>query len=69
MEGYYNKESSGKELAVPTGRLSINVTNLPEFRGLIQTAKRQVDQLQQTVNWLSNFELHIDFSSDSNDTT
>ena len=61
MKGYYVQENSGKGLEVPTGRLNINVTNLPEFQKLIRQAKQEADQLQSTINRLSNFELNIDF--------
>lgn len=64
MQGYYEREHSGKGLEVPTGRLHINVTNLPEFQKLIDKAKREADQLQATVNQLSNFNLSIDFTVD-----
>lgn len=36
MKGYYNQEDSGTGLEVPTGRLSIEVKNLSEFRDLIK---------------------------------
>ena len=56
MEGYYDSEYSGKGLETPTGQLNI------EFKELVEQAKYQADQLQQTINRLSNFELKIDFS-------
>lgn len=62
MEGYYDSEYRGKGLEVPTGQLNIEVKNLPEFKELVEQAKYQADQLQQTINRLSNFELKIDFS-------
>lgn len=62
MQGHYEREHSGKGLEVPTGRLHIEVTNLPEFQKLIDKAKREADQLQATVNQLSDFDLDIDFS-------
>lgn len=63
MKGYYNQEQSGKGLEVPTGRLCIDVENLPEFKELIQQAKHEADQLKKIIDRLQNFELHIDFSS------
>ena len=63
MNGYFEKESSGKGLAVPTGRLHIEVTNLQEFQELINRAKSEADQLQKTINRLNGFELNIDFST------
>lgn len=62
MQGYYEQENSGKGLEVPTGRLHIEVMNLPEFKELINQAKQEADQLQKTINRLSNFDLNIDFS-------
>lgn len=63
MEGYYDKEYSGKQSKVPTGRLSIQITNLPEFNELIKQAEKESRKLQETINQLKNFELKIDFSS------
>lgn len=67
MRGYYDPEQSEKGLEVPTGRLSIEVKNMPEFRRLIEQAKKEADQLKKTIDQLQNFELNIDFSID--DTT
>ena len=63
MEGYYIKESSKSEVEVRKGTLKISVTNLPEFQKLVKKAKIEADQLQQTINQLSNFEINIDFSN------
>lgn len=65
MKGYYVQENSGKGLEVPTGRLRIEVMNIPEFKELLKQAEHEADQLQRTINRLSNFELNIDFSSKS----
>lgn len=62
MKGYYVQEDNKKESTVPTGRLHVEVINLPEFRQLIEQAKKEADQLQKTINRLSNFNLDIDFS-------
>lgn len=64
MHGYYIQEESGKSLRVPTGRLRIEVINLPEFQALINQAKHEADQLQQTINRLSSFNIEIDFGLD-----
>lgn len=64
MKGYYNPEQSGTGLEVPTGRLSIEVKNMPEFRKLVEQAKQEADQLKKTIDQLQYFELNIDFSSD-----
>ena len=63
MEGYYDSEYSGKGLETPTGQLNIEVKNLPEFKELVEQAKYQSGQLQQTINRLSNFELKIDWNT------
>lgn len=61
MKGYYNPEQNGKGLEVPTGRLSIEVSNIPEFYKLIEQAKQEADQLKTTIDQLRRFELNIDF--------
>lgn len=55
-------EYSANGMGVPTGRLKIEVMNLPEFNALLEQAKREADQLQKTINRLENFELNIDFN-------
>lgn len=64
MKGYYDPEQSGKGMEVTTGRLSIEVRNIPEFRKLVEQAKQEADQLKKTIDQLQYFELNIDFSSD-----
>lgn len=64
MKGYYDPEHSGTGLEVPTGRLSIEVKNIPEFRKLVEQAKQEADQLKKTIDQLQYFELNIDFSSE-----
>lgn len=61
MKGYYIQEE--KESEVPTGRLNIEVKNLPEFHELIMRAKEEANQLKKTIDQLQNFELHINFSN------
>lgn len=58
MEGYYTKETD-----LHTGRLHIEVVNLPEFKKLIKQAKLEAGQLQKTINRLENFELLIEFKT------
>ena len=58
IEGYYTKETEAG-----TGRLRIEVMNLPEFKKLIKQAKKEADQLRETINRLENFELAIDFKT------
>lgn len=64
MKGYYNPEQNGKGLEVPTGRLSIEVSNIPEFYKLIEQAKQEADQLKTTIDQLRRFELNIDFRAE-----
>ena len=58
MHGYFTKETD-----LHTGRLHIEVVNLPEFKKLIKQAKLEADQLQKTINRLENFELLIEFKT------
>lgn len=58
MNGYYNTGQIGEN-----GHLSIEVTNIGEFKRLILQAKREADQLQDTINQLENFHLDIEFST------
>lgn len=62
MKGYYVPDESGKGSSVPMGRLRIEASNLPEFKELLESAKREANQLQRTINRLRTFELNIDFS-------
>lgn len=62
MRGNYDSEFCVKGLKTPTGRLNIEVVNLQEFKELIDRAKHEADQLQETINRLSCFELNIDFN-------
>jgi hypothetical protein len=49
VKGYYDPEQSGKGLEVPTGRLSIEGRNMPEFRKLVEQAKKEADQLKKRL--------------------
>lgn len=61
MKGYYRYECTGTSSGVPSGRLSIEAMNLPEFHALIKQAKKEAGQLNQTLGRLENFEFNIDF--------
>ena len=63
MKGYYDPEQSGKGLEVPTGRLSIEGRNMPEFRKLVSRLERS-RSIEKTIDQLQYFELNIDFSSE-----
>lgn len=66
MKGYYIPSQNSKGLEVPTGRLHIEVSNMPEFRKLVEQAKMEADQLKKTIDQLQYFELNIDFSNETN---
>lgn len=46
------------------GTLNILVTNFKEFESLIDKAKKQADELQETINQLEFFNLHFKFTTD-----
>ena len=61
IKGYYMQEEFSEVSEKPTGCLRIEVSNLPEFEELIEQAKKEADQLQETLNRLRYFDLNIDF--------
>lgn len=50
FEAYTNKSK---------GTVHLGVTNLYEYKKLVEQAKKQADELQKTINQLSNFDLDI----------
>lgn len=44
--------------------LRISAENLPEFRTLLAQAKREAEQLNNTIAQLSRFELMLSFSAE-----
>lgn len=52
VKGYFDTNDS---------LLFISVTNLKGFEELIKKAKKQADELQETIDQLENFELNIKF--------
>lgn len=64
-QGYYYPQNGNEEVKtnVPTGTLQIEVSNLPEFKELLEQAKKESDQLQATISRLSSFDLKINFSA------
>ncbi len=60
------KEVRGMDMyAVPEcGCLKISVTNINEFNNLLQEAKTEAAQLNQTIQRLNSFRLDIQFSTD-----
>lgn len=47
------------------GTLNILVTNFKEFESLIKKAKKQADELQDTINQLEFFNFSFRFSTDN----
>ena len=47
------------------GVLNISATNLQEFESLIKKAKKQADELQDTINQLEFFNFSFKFSTDN----
>ncbi len=62
IEAHYNKNVYGIQGEEATGRLQIEVTNIPEFYELLQRAEKEAHQLNETISRLKSFELNIDFS-------
>lgn len=61
MEGWYVTDQDESQFPVSTGRLNINVTNLPEFKKLFKQAEEEAEQLKKTIRLLQFFDLKIDF--------
>ena len=47
--------------------LRISITNIPEFKELIEQAQKEADQLRETVRQLANFDLNIEISNTTNE--
>jgi len=52
---------SGIEMYRVDNHLKISAKNLPEFRDLIDQAKREAQQLNETISNLSRFDFDIEF--------
>lgn len=61
-EGHYIKNIYDAQGKNAKGRLSIEASNIPEFRELLQKAEKEACQLSETLYRLRNFEFDIDFS-------
>lgn len=61
MEGQYRQNYLKEGSGIPTGRLSISVSNMPEFKKLIVQAEKEANQLKETIHRLKYFDLNIDF--------
>lgn len=56
MDGNYSSD----------GTLYIKATNLQKFQKLIEKAKKQADELQDTINQLEFFDFNFKFSIEEN---
>lgn len=56
MEGYYEDKGIGEG-----GELRIAITNIAEYKKLIEQAKKETSQLERTINQLQKFELSVAF--------
>ncbi len=52
------------EMWVEKGKLHVSIKKIPEFRELLEQAKKEAQQLNQTIQALSCFTIEVDFSSD-----
>lgn len=52
------------EMWLEGSKLHVTVNRIPEFRELLEQAKKEAQQLNQTIHKLSCFALEIDFSAD-----
>ena len=55
MDGYFREGQVGE-----AGILKISVTNIPELKKLLNQAKEEANQLQDTIRQLENFDLSIE---------
>lgn len=67
MKGYYEQDVIKKNEKIPTGKLRIDITNLPELKELIERAQKEAEKLQETIKRLHYFELCIEFNVDGAD--
>ena len=63
----WSREKRENDLDMYTlgSELHISAENLPEFRALLAQAKKEAEQLNNTIAQLSHFEFLISFSADS----
>ncbi len=57
---------SGFDMYRVDNHLKISAKNLPEFRDLIDQAKREAQQLNETISKLSRFDFDIEFRIEDN---
>lgn len=63
MNGYFEQNTGPGNNRISKGVLNINVTNIEEFKTLIDKAKKEACQLNETIDKLHSFQLQIEFST------
>lgn len=63
MNGYFEQDAAPGNDRTSKGVLNINVTNIEEFKTLIDKAKKEACQLNETIDKLHSFQLHIELST------
>lgn len=59
MDGYFINNKNN------TGILNIEIKNIAALKDLVEKAKREADQLSETINQLENFDLKIVVSTET----
>ena len=65
MEGYFRRNSDNEDCMdseASKGTLYIDMDNIPEFHALLTQARKEADQLNETIRKLERFNLEISFS-------
>ena len=70
MEGYFRRNSDNEDCMdseASKGTLYIDMDNIPEFHALLSQARKEADQLNETIRKLERFDLEISFSKGGED--
>lgn len=59
MDGYFINNKNN------TGILNIGIKNIAALKDLVEKAKKEADQLSETINQLENFDLKIVVSAET----
>lgn len=59
MDGYFINNKNN------TGVLNIEIKNIAALKDLVEKAKKEADQLSETINQLENFDLKIVVSTET----
>ena len=59
MDGYFINNKNN------TGTLNIEIKNIAALKDLVEKAKKEADQLSETINQLENFDLKIVVSTET----